>query len=380
MSSDARLRLSSTDTEGPREGVEDQVNAILSTQPIDLDELHNFSRLSGGFKNHDIRRQVWPKFLGINRYQKLDFRSHATKPSTQLRCDLDRSFHNFEHTKDWSEEHFAAKKVLLGDTITAILARNPALEYYQGYHTLCIVVLEVCEDDPALAFNILEYLSNHFFKDYMGADFDKVRLILPLVLEIIRKVDSKLFVFLTTANIESFFSLSWIITWFGHDVSDINIAARIYDSLICSHPLFILYVSAAVVLHAREDIFALPCEFSEVHKFLISATEREDIPFDRIIRSADRLMSTLPPVRLKAFADETLSGYIRKKQVQLFVRPPCIVRYTDTDAVMLERYMEEQERAMKITGGSQPPQEQLVSVDLLAAVSTAIFGWGGWGK
>ena len=54
----------------------------------------------------------------------------------------------------------------------------------------------MCEADPALAFNIIEYLSRHYLKDYMGSDFETLRSILPLVLEIIRKVDKKLFAFI----------------------------------------------------------------------------------------------------------------------------------------------------------------------------------------
>ena len=64
---------------------------------------------------------------------------------------------------------------------------------------MSIVVLEVCEADPALAFNIIEYLSRHYLKDYMGSDFETLRSILPLVLEIIRKVDKKLFAFISSA-------------------------------------------------------------------------------------------------------------------------------------------------------------------------------------
>ena len=354
-------------------GQEELIHTILTTQPVNLDELHNFSRLVGGFLNNDMRRLVWPKFLAVSRYEKVDFRSLAQKPSTQLRCDLDRSFHSYDHTADWSEEHFAAKKNLLSDMITALLVRNPGLEYYQGFNSVCTVILEVCQDDPALAYNIIEYLSQHFFKDFMGSNFEKVRLLLPLVLEIIRKVDKKLFVFLNEAKVESFFSLSWIITWFGHDIKDLDKVARIYDALICSHPSFIIYMAVAAVLQVREKIFSLPCEFSAVHKFLIGITEgEEELQFDTIIGNADRLISTLPPARLKAYAEASLAEQIKRREVGLFLRPPCITRYTDTDTVQLEKYLEEQERLAEL---KQNKHDELVNGDLLFAVSSAIFGF-----
>ena len=39
---------------------------------------------------------------------------------------------------------------------------------------------------------------------------------------------------------------SWIITWFSHDVKNINDIARMYDVLLSSHPLLIYYLCAAV--------------------------------------------------------------------------------------------------------------------------------------
>jgi hypothetical protein len=351
---------------------EDLIRSILTKQPVDLDELHKQSRVDGGFSSNDIRRLVWPKFLAVSRYTKVDFRSLAHMPGTQLRCDLDRSFHSFGHTANWSEEHFAAKKNLLSDIITALLVRNPSLEYYQGFHSVCTVVLEVCEEDPALAFNIIEYLSCHFFKDYMGSNFDNVRLILPLVLEILRMVDKKLSLFLSTANVESFFCLSWMITWFGHDINNLDKIARVYDALICSHPLFIMYMAVAMVLHARDEIFALPCEFGAVHKFLISMTEEgKELPWDKIIRNADRLMSTLPPARLKKFAGAALFDKICRKEVKLFVRPPCITRYTDSDEVLLEKFLEQEDKEAE---DSRNERVELVNNDLLLAVSSAILG------
>ena len=68
---------------------------------------------------------------------------------------------------------------------------------------------------------------------------------------------------------ESFFCLSWVITWFGHDIADFNEVARIYDALICSHPLHYIYDRSRGSARERGDS-ALPCEFTVVHKYLVS--------------------------------------------------------------------------------------------------------------
>lgn len=351
-----------------------QIEGILDTQPIDLDELHSISRMPGGFLTNDLRKRTWAKFLAINKYKKVDFRSLSQKPPQQLRVDIDRSFHNLEeHTRDWSEEKFAAKKVLLGDIMTAVLQRNPELHYYQGFHSVCVTCIEVCEDDPTLAFMIVEYLAKHYFRDYLAADFEVVTKFLPLVLEIIRKVDRKLFMFLSTANIEAFFATSWIITWLSHDIKKVDTTARIYDGLICSHPLFVMYMATALVLHVREEVMALPCLFANVHTFLVNINDTHTLPYEAIMRSADRLMSTLPPARLKALAVEDLKEKIRAKEVALFMRPPCITRYADTDALMLDQYLEDQDRE---EAQQRTAKETLIDHDLFSAVAGLLTG--GW--
>jgi len=88
--------------------------------------------------------------------------------------------------------------------------RNPDLEYYQGFHDICVVFVEVFDTDPAMAFAVTETLSCNFLKDFMGSDFTTVTLILPLILEILKKVDAKLHAFLKSAFPEPFFATSWL--------------------------------------------------------------------------------------------------------------------------------------------------------------------------
>ena len=63
---------------------------------------------------------------------------------------------------------------------------------------------------------------------------------------LIQQTDTLLYKFLTLANVEPFFATSWMITWFAHDVATVAEAARVFDVLLCSHPVYCLYLSAAV--------------------------------------------------------------------------------------------------------------------------------------
>lgn len=315
------------------------IERILNTQPVDLDALHTISRREGGFISHELRQRIWPKFLGINRYETDDYRLSSDKEVTRkIRCDIERSFWNYSHCKTWSEELLRQKRGMLSDMITATLSRNENLQYYQGFHDVACVFIEVCDQDQDLAFALIEAMSKYFMCDYMGEDFKVVTGVLPLILQIVKIVDGKLYAHLSKALNEPYFALSWLITWFSHDLKDLDVAARTFDALITSHPLFGLYMCTAVVLSCKTELLAIECEMSQVHNFLVNVFERKVLCFDRIVSKADKLMEKLPPSKLQVLACGELRGLIDQKRVAIFKKPPCITRYCDSDAVLLEQF------------------------------------------
>lgn len=42
------------------------------------------------------------------------------------------------------------------------------------------------------------------------------------------------------------FALSWLITWFGHVLSDFRHVVRLYDFFLACHPLMPIYFAAVV--------------------------------------------------------------------------------------------------------------------------------------
>lgn len=57
---------------------------------------------------------------------------------------------------------------------------------------------------------------------------------------------SRVYVIRMVHKVEPFFALPWMITWFAHQLSRFQDVTRLYDVLLVSHPLFCLYLSAAV--------------------------------------------------------------------------------------------------------------------------------------
>lgn len=59
--------------------------------------------------------------------------------------------------------------------------------------------------------------------------------------------------------------MPWMITWFAHQLSRFQDVARLYDVFLVSHPLFCLYVSAAVS--------GFPCQLIR-KSFIVTVDER----------------------------------------------------------------------------------------------------------
>lgn len=54
--------------------------------------------------------------------------------------------------------------------------------------------------------------------------------------------------FLNRAEVGTIFALSWLITWFGHVLSDFRHVVRLYDFFLACHPLMPIYFAAVVRL------------------------------------------------------------------------------------------------------------------------------------
>ncbi len=160
----------------------------------------------------------------------------------------------------------------------------------------------------ALLYHAVDKFSLHYLQDFMASDFLVLGKIIPLVLRIVKFRDKNLYDFLEKANVQPFFATSWVITWFAHDIKNVDVICRVWDVLLCSPPSYILYVCSAVILAQRNKIMAAECEFSVIHHMLCGCIENlgstfeeqilpltdelwEEIPLDRLFKSCDALRS-----------------------------------------------------------------------------------------
>ena len=140
----------------------------------DVEALKRFSRHRGGFQTAEKRREAWPLLLGVDKYKTVDYRGYhqesVNDDDAQLRCDVARSMWNVDDTEQWCDAMRSTRRMTLYHIIGAIMSRNPALHYYQGFHDVVSVFILVLEDDHT-AFQVAEAAALRFFGDCMRKDF-----------------------------------------------------------------------------------------------------------------------------------------------------------------------------------------------------------------
>lgn len=166
--------------------------------------------------------------------------------------------------------------------------------YYQGYHDVASIFLctlggsasatgTTSMGDPAsvaaiasavgldLPRAVLAQISFSHFRDAMQSNFMQLQTAIKLLLmPLICYFDPEMHDFLYACEMEPYFALSWIITWFSHDIRDTALVKRIFDAFIVSHPLLPIYATVAMVCHHynRAEVLNVECDFSTVHSTL----------------------------------------------------------------------------------------------------------------
>jgi len=184
------------------------------------------------------------------------------------------------------------KREALARIINAILSRNPQLHYYQGFHDIASVFLLVCGEHEAFA--IMEQLSLFHIRDALNPSLASTQLMLSLLFPLIKIADLELYHYLMRSNVQPYFALSWVLTWFSHGFDSLEIIARLFDVFIASHPLMPLYIGAIIIVSVRTKLLnQVECEYSMVHTYLSNISQ--NLPWEIIIQQAVNLQLRYPP-------------------------------------------------------------------------------------
>ncbi|KAI8599831.1 rab-GTPase-TBC domain-containing protein [Dissophora ornata] len=271
-----------------------------------IGELRRLAVTGTGFVNDGIRRRAWPLLLRthVPRNESSIDEKSLHKDEEQVRLDVIRSF---THLASDTKSRQAVKRQKQDDllhVILDVLKRHPKLAYYQGFHDVCTCLIEVLGKEAATL--AAESIAMFFFRDCMLENLEPVLDQLSLMSALLKLEDPEVQDFLDMSNTLPFFPLSWVITWCAHDLQDFGNIARIYDFLLCFNPLMSVYLTAAVVMSRREELFEVECDNAMVHTFLTKFPQNVDL--EVVISHAHQLYITYPPEtlqnRAKSWLDE----------------------------------------------------------------------------
>ncbi|KAJ1761799.1 GTPase-activating protein gyp8 [Coemansia sp. RSA 1752] len=99
-------------------------------------------------------------------------------------------------------------------------------------------------------------------------------------------------------QVPPFFAISWVLTWFAHDVDDFASICRIYDFLIVSPPMQVVYVAAALVKHSEREVLAMERDFAMVHTGLTKLPQQTK-EWDSVLEDSWYLKSEYPETKLQ---------------------------------------------------------------------------------
>ncbi|CAG2208229.1 GYP8 [Mytilus edulis] len=283
------------------------IKEALSDEDTHISTYQKFAISYGGLVNNDIRSKVWPKLL------EADISDISPKPESsvleghrdynQVVMDVNRTLKRFPPGMD-DDVRLALQDQLI-DLIMRVLVNHEELHYYQGYHDICVTILLVVGDD--VGFALMDILSLNHLRDFMDSNMDRTKHMLNYLYPIVGRSNPELRDFMERSEVGTIFSLSWLITWFGHVLDDIRHIVRLYDFFIANHGLMPIYLAAAIVLYRKEEILASECEMCVLHCLLSKIPD--NLPYEKLISDAGDLFLQYPPTQL---ANEALLAYKKK--------------------------------------------------------------------
>lgn len=178
--------------------------------------------------------------------------------------DIVRSLNAYP--KGLSKRSREALRSQLSKLIKRVLRSEPQLSYFQGYHDLAACLLLVMGRSRAT--RALQHLSLFYIRDAMQSSLEPVMRQLDLIPILLRLADRDLYGFLKQCEVPPYYALSWVLTWGTHNVMNLELAARLVEYVLASHPSMPIYIAAALTLNFRAEIISLEPDYALVHTSL----------------------------------------------------------------------------------------------------------------
>uniref|UniRef100_A0AAV1VLT2 Rab-GAP TBC domain-containing protein n=1 Tax=Peronospora matthiolae TaxID=2874970 RepID=A0AAV1VLT2_9STRA len=286
----------------------DRVDYVAAVDESDacFREVRRLAVTPKGLVSDEFRKELWPFLLGESGASHttrladtiLNGKSSAEahRDAAQVEKDVERSLWHYDVLQGMKESERRVKRQALMQLILHVLDANDELFYFQGYHDIVSVfLLTLGTSDTTL--RVLQKVSETYHRETMREGLEHVMSITRLLFPLLNAADELLVQHLHESGVEPYFALPWMITWFAHQLKRFEDVARLFDVFLVTHPLFSLYVSAAVCLESREAILRCECDFGTMHGMLSNLPLSMDI--EKVIARALVLFHQLPPTQLQ---------------------------------------------------------------------------------
>ncbi|XP_067416270.1 TBC1 domain family member 20-like [Emydura macquarii macquarii] len=233
------------------------------------------------------------------------------------------------------------------DLVLHVLKAHPELHYYQGYHDIAVTLLLVAGERLGSA--LLEKLSTHHLRDFMDPTMDSTKHILNYLMPILQRESPRLHDFMLRAEVGTIFALSWLITWYGHVLTNFHHILRLYDFFLASHPLLPVYIAAVIVLHREEEVLACDCDMPSVHHLLSQIPQ--NLPYESLISRALRLFQRHPHAEL---AKQAALQHHKSISIGSFTAFQLAASHQRPDAVLRRQQQQDGAHAVEEAGALLP--------------------------
>ncbi|XP_029549521.1 TBC1 domain family member 20 isoform X1 [Salmo trutta] len=314
-----------------------EISQALNVTPVDVAALRRMAISEGGLLTDEIRCKVWPRLLNVPTdtlpEKPEEIERENNKDYNQVLLDVQRSLKRFPPGMPDKQRQGLQEELI--DIILRVLGRNTQLHYYQGYHDIVVTFLLVL--DERLATALVEKLSTHHLRDFMDPTMDNTKHILNYLMPIIERINPEVHDFMQQAEVGTIFALSWLITWFGHVLSDFRHVVRLYDFFLACHPLMPIYFAAVIVLYREDEVLDCECDMASVHHLLSQIPQ--DLPYETLISRAGDLFVQFPPSEL---AREAAQQYSQQTAASTFKDFDLVSEQQRPDSVLRRRLREKQ--------------------------------------
>lgn len=274
-----------------------------------------------GLETKENRKEFWKKVLEISiktktierikllrkKYEKnKQFKEiNSLDDKKTIKKDVQRCiFHQIKEKQIEENHKKQIKKLRLNQSeqknphyfeqqIQDFFSEQELFSFYQGFVDVVVYFRLLFSSKKDNFLKPLEIFSNLFLLDYiypLNLNSNVYESIIKVLLELIGIQNNSLYKLLKQKSEILYTIISWILTYFTHNVSDFEVMSRILDYLIMSPPYAVYGLSAVILCDVYEknknDIKDDPLELNIV----IKSIDFNDLKIDEIFRKTEKLL------------------------------------------------------------------------------------------